>query len=135
MIDSEARYGNLRRRKASLFFDCIFYDKWTGSILSSMLHGNRTFNELLEDFYISPSNLSRVLKKLNKYHLIDRCVIDETPVRIEYAITDCGKECVEMVLGAHSDFVIKWIPEEVYLDESYYESLVKNDPLNKRKKP
>jgi|SRR3989338_1861692 len=70
--------------------------KWTLLILRE-LHNNGTkrFNELSREMKkISPRTLSRRLKELEHLELVSRKRFNETPPRVEYSLTDKGKELI-----------------------------------------
>lgn len=76
--------------------------KWTLCILHELYKGNmcdKRFNELkgqLGD--ITPKTLSTRLKELEKEGLITKTVDSSTvPVKCEYALTESGKELMEIV--------------------------------------
>jgi DNA-binding HxlR family transcriptional regulator len=66
--------------------------RWTGAILSVLMEGPLRFSEigqLVPD--LSDRLLSERLKELENEGLVERRVIDETPVRVEYALTEKGR--------------------------------------------
>ncbi len=65
--------------------------RWSGGILSAMLDGATRFSEIraaIPD--ISDRMLSGRLKELEADGLVERGVIPETPVRVEYCLTEKG---------------------------------------------
>lgn len=80
-------------------------DKWSLLILSA-LHTNGTirYKELkaaIPD--ISQKMLSSTLKKLEEYRLVNRKMYAEIPPRVEYSLTDSGKELMPSV-----QMIIEW---------------------------
>src|SRR6058998_1959894 len=72
--------------------------RWTGAILRAMLVGVSRFSELTETVPgLSDRMLSERLKELEAEGLVVRSVIPETPVRIEYHLTDKGRSLVSVV--------------------------------------
>ena len=70
--------------------------KWTLLILRE-LHNNGTkrFNELIKEMEnISPRTLSQRLKELERLELISKNRFNEIPPRVEYSLTDKGKELI-----------------------------------------
>ncbi|MDY6966513.1 MAG: helix-turn-helix domain-containing protein [Halobacteriota archaeon] len=68
--------------------------KWTMCIIS-LLEDEKPirYNEIKSALgVISPKSLSDILKLLEKEGLIERKVYPETPPRVEYSLTDEGKE-------------------------------------------
>jgi DNA-binding HxlR family transcriptional regulator len=65
--------------------------RWTGAILYSLFHGLKRFSDL-EDAVpgLSARMLSERLKELETEGLVNRQVLPETPVRIEYTLTAKG---------------------------------------------
>ena len=68
--------------------------KWAVLIISTLgNHGRMRFNEIMEDLKgISPRTLTDELKILEAEGLISRKSFDEIPPRVEYALTEDGKE-------------------------------------------
>jgi DNA-binding HxlR family transcriptional regulator len=66
--------------------------RWTGAILLVLMDGPLRFSEirqLVPD--VSDRLLSERLKELEAESIVVRCVYDETPVRVEYALTPKGQ--------------------------------------------
>ena len=71
--------------------------KWTLLILRE-LHNNGTkrFNDLIREMEnISPRTLSKRLKELEKLELISKKRFNEIPPRVEYSLTNKGKELIK----------------------------------------
>ncbi len=78
--------------------------RWTGSIVRAMLAGHQRFSDLAATIPgISDRMLSERLKELEAEGIAERVVIPETPVRIEYRLTEKGR-----ALGALIDAVSAW---------------------------
>jgi DNA-binding HxlR family transcriptional regulator len=72
--------------------------RWTGAILRAMLVGITRFSDLTETIPgLSDRMLSERLKELESEGLIFRSVIPETPVRIEYHLTEKGRSLFSVV--------------------------------------
>jgi len=78
--------------------------RWTGLIIRSLLSGSKRFSDIQE---IIPALSARMLterfKELEKLGIITRSVYPEMPVRIEYALTDKGRD-----LENSMDEIQKW---------------------------
>jgi DNA-binding HxlR family transcriptional regulator len=64
--------------------------RWMGLIVYQLLSGNKRFSDLEKDIPISAKILSERLKELEKEKILIRTVYPETPVRIEYTLTEKG---------------------------------------------
>jgi DNA-binding HxlR family transcriptional regulator len=66
--------------------------RWTGAILMVLLDGPMRFSEIgatVPD--VSDRLLSERLKELEAEGIVERDVVDGTPVRVEYALTEKGR--------------------------------------------
>ena len=68
----------------------LLSQRWTGLIIFQLLSGSQRFSHLTEVIGISGRLLSERLKNLEAQGLVTRTVYPETPVRIEYALTEKG---------------------------------------------
>lgn len=67
--------------------------RWNGIIIHVLLDGPKRFKDLTEIIpNISQKMLSERLKELENEGLLDRKVIDDTPVKVFYQLTDKGKK-------------------------------------------
>jgi DNA-binding HxlR family transcriptional regulator len=74
----------------------------------------KRFNEFLNSIEeINPKTLSIRLRELEKDRLIKREVFNETPVRIEYYLTEKGK-ALQPILEQMALFSIKYCCEQVF---------------------
>jgi len=64
--------------------------RWVNMIVYELLSGPKRFNQLLDQLEISAKMLSERLKFLEDNEILMRRVYDETPIRIEYELTDKG---------------------------------------------
>lgn len=73
---------------------------------------------------LSDTMLAQRLRELAQAGLIQRRVIPSTPVRVEYDLTDKGRE-LEPVMRALSDWAHKWLapPEDRDLDVHSHASM------------
>ncbi|HHW37016.1 MAG TPA: helix-turn-helix transcriptional regulator [Bacillales bacterium] len=66
--------------------------RWMGLIISQLLVGPQRFGEMESSLPISGKLLSERLKELEKWGVVTRNVYPEIPVRIEYELTERGRE-------------------------------------------
>lgn len=66
--------------------------KWTRAIIERLLaNGSMRYSELGDSIDgISDKVLSETLEELEAYELVDREVIDDRPVKVEYSLTEAG---------------------------------------------
>ncbi len=90
--------------------------KFTMLILRNMMHvGQKRFNQFLEIEDINAKILSARLKEMEKDGLITREVFHETPVRIEYTLTEKGR-ALEPILDQMAAYSMKYCPKDVFKD-------------------
>jgi len=95
----------------------IIGKKFTIHILRNItiLHQNR-FNQFLESIEgINPKTLSVRLKEMEKNELIKRIIFNETPIRIEYNITEKGKTLTPIIMQMAA-FSMKYCSCEIFKD-------------------
>ena len=95
----------------------IIGKKFTIHILRNitMLHQNR-FNQFLESIEgINPKTLSVRLKEMEKSELIKRTVFNETPIRIEYSVTEKGR-ALKPIIMQMAAFSMKYCSCEIFKD-------------------
>lgn len=68
----------------------ILAHRWTGLIIYQLFSGSQRFSDIKSAVGISSRLLSERLKYLEKEGIIKREVFPETPVRIEYSLTEKG---------------------------------------------
>jgi DNA-binding HxlR family transcriptional regulator len=87
--------------------------RWTGAILRAMVAGVNRFSDLSATVPgLSDKMLSERLKELESRGIVVRRVIPVTPVRIEYELTDKGRD-LEQVVQALADWTERWGPESL----------------------
>ncbi len=85
--------------------------RWTGAILSSMLSGATRFTDIVHAVPgLSDRLLSERLKELELEGIVTRIVHPDTPVRIEYTLTEKGRD-LSRVTDAVSDWAHRWLDE------------------------
>ena len=85
--------------------------RWTGSVIQLLLHGRMRYAELraaIPD--ISDRMLSERLRELETEGIVARTVVPETPVRVEYELTEKGR-ALEHALAAVGKWAERWITE------------------------
>jgi DNA-binding HxlR family transcriptional regulator len=94
----------------------IIGKKWTVLIVREMLRGTKQFNRFLENIEgITPKVLTERLRELQKLGILKRRIVSECPVRVEYEMTDLGRE-FEPVLLAAASFSMRNLPKIVFKD-------------------
>jgi DNA-binding HxlR family transcriptional regulator len=90
--------------------------KWAVLIIREMFRGTTQFNRFLENIEgITPKVLTERLRELEKFGIIKRRIVSEYPIRVEYEMTDLGKE-FEPVLLAAASFSMRNMPKIVFKD-------------------
>ena len=94
----------------------IIGKKWTVIIIREMFRGTTQFNRFLENIDgITPKVLTERLRELQKFGIVRRRIVSEYPIRVEYEMTDLGKE-FEPVLLAAASFSMRNMPKIVFKD-------------------
>jgi len=84
--------------------------KWTGAIVFLLLKGPSRFTTLREAIPdITDRMLSERLQELEREAILERKVLPETPVRVEYSLTKKGR-ALGSAVDAIADWAHKWIP-------------------------
>ena len=88
--------------------------RWTGAIIFVLMESPRCrFATLRKEIHdITDRMLSERLFELEQEDIVERTVIPETPVRVEYALTKKGRELAAAV-DAIGDWAKKWIETDV----------------------
>ena len=84
--------------------------RWTGAILQTLLQGKCRYAAIkgaIPD--ITDRMLSERLRSLEAQGLVERAVIPETPVRVEYELTTKGRE-LQSALREIGSWAERWIP-------------------------
>lgn len=66
--------------------------KWTLLILRELLGGTKRFGELRAALGVNPKTLTDRLRDLEARGVLDRTVYPEVPPRVEYDLTERGRE-------------------------------------------
>ena len=87
--------------------------RWTGVIVRALLSGASRFGEIRSTVPgLSDRLLSERLKELEAEGIVERQVLPETPVRIEYRLTPKG-EALASVVTAMSAWAEEWLSPQV----------------------
>jgi DNA-binding HxlR family transcriptional regulator len=94
----------------------IIGKKWAVLIIREMFRGTTQFNRFLENIEgVTPKVLTERLRELEKLGIVKRRIVSEYPIKVEYGLTDLGKE-FEPVLLAAGSFSMRYMPEAVFKD-------------------
>ena len=82
--------------------------RWTGAIIFVLLHSRCRFATLREAIPdITDRMLSERLQQLEEEGIVERTVVPDTPVRVEYALTKKGRD-LNTAFEAISTWANKW---------------------------
>lgn len=74
--------------------------RWVGAILRVLVSGPKRFNELLCAVPgLSDRLLTERLRELEREGVVTRSVSAERPVRVSYALTECGRSLSELIVA------------------------------------
>ncbi|WP_222853419.1 winged helix-turn-helix transcriptional regulator [Fodinicola acaciae] len=83
--------------------------RWNGVILRELLLGATRFAQIRAAIpEMTDKMLSSRLRELEDEGLVSRTVIDERPVRVEYALTEMGRD-LEEAINALSSWADRWL--------------------------
>ena len=84
--------------------------RWTGAIIFVLLKSRCRFATLRDAIPdITDRMLSDRLQELEQEGIVERTVVPETPVRVEYELTKKGRALASAV-SAISEWADKWVP-------------------------
>jgi DNA-binding HxlR family transcriptional regulator len=84
--------------------------RWMGIVLRVLLSGPHRFNEIMAAVPgLSDPLLAQRLRELEARGLVTRKVSTSAPVRVEYELTDAGRD-LENAMKALSVWAQKWLP-------------------------
>jgi DNA-binding HxlR family transcriptional regulator len=85
--------------------------RWSGAILRALLSGTTRFSDIQSAVPgLSDRLVSERLKELDSEGIVERVVIPDTPVRIEYRLTEKGKALLP-ALEALSEWAETWLQD------------------------
>ena len=95
----------------------IIGKKFTIHIIRNMaMQGHTRFNQMLDSIEdANPKTLSARLKEMEKANLITRKVYNEIPIKIEYKLTDKGKD-LQGILDQMAAFSMRHYPKQIFKD-------------------
>lgn len=84
--------------------------RWSGAILRALMDGRRRYAEIKAVIPgVSDTMLSQRLRWLQREGVIERRVLDSSPVRVEYRLTPKGA-ALAPVVDALKDWAHAWLP-------------------------
>lgn len=84
--------------------------RWTGAIIEALMDGPQRFMQLIERIPgLHDRLLSERLKELEVEGIVQRRVYNETPIRIEYELTEKGRALEKVVAELHK-WADRWVP-------------------------
>jgi len=89
----------------------ILSQRWTTLILYQLMTGPQRYCTMTEKLGVSGKMLSERLKDLEKQGFVIRNVYPETPVRIEYSLSEKGKSLTP-IMKEIENWSQKWIEIE-----------------------
>lgn len=81
-------------------------DKWSVAVLEELCERPRRFNELRRLIPVTQKSLTATLRRLERSGIVERVVISDRPVAVEYRITALGK-----TLRGPVDILLRWSDE------------------------
>jgi DNA-binding HxlR family transcriptional regulator len=94
----------------------IIGKKWAVLIIREIFRGTTQFNRFLENIEgITPKVLTERLRELQKFGIVRRRIVSEYPIRVEYEMTDLGREFEPVLLSAAS-FSMRNMPKIIFKD-------------------
>jgi DNA-binding HxlR family transcriptional regulator len=86
----------------------LLSQRWTALVIYQLLLGTQRFSVIQSSIGISGKVLSDRLKELERLDIVKREVIPETPVIIEYSLTEKGRS-MEPILKTIENWSQTWI--------------------------
>jgi DNA-binding HxlR family transcriptional regulator len=85
--------------------------RWTGALIHLLMNGRLRFAELRTAVpEISDRMLSERLRELETEGIVERIVVPDTPVRVEYELTEKG-HALEQALAAVGKWAERWVTD------------------------
>lgn len=83
--------------------------RWTGVILRALLYGASRFGQIRDAVpELTDKMLAIRLKELEAEGIVTRTVIPDTPVRIEYGLTEKGRD-LQQAIEVLGDWADRWL--------------------------
>ncbi|RDW20288.1 MarR family transcriptional regulator [Oceanobacillus arenosus] len=92
----------------------LLSQKWTTLVIYQLLLGTHRFSEIQSSIGVSGKVLSNRLKDLENLEIVKREVIPETPVIIEYSLTEKGRS-MEPIIRDIEKWSQLWVNEDAEL--------------------
>lgn len=89
----------------------LLSQRWTALVIYQLLLGKQRFSEIQSAIGISGKVLSDRLKDLEQQGIVNREVIPDTPVVIEYSLTEKGHS-MEPILRTIENWSQEWVKSE-----------------------
>ena len=87
----------------------ILGKRWTGLIVNVLLEGPKRFSALAARLeLVSERMLSERLKELEFHGIVERQVLPDTPVRVQYELTEKGR-ALSGVVAAIESWASQWV--------------------------
>ena len=90
----------------------ILNHRWNTLLIYQLLEGPKRFSAIINQLGISSRVLTERLKELELEGIVERKVFPETPVRIEYSLTQKGFALEAIIRG-----IEEWSQEWIELEE------------------
>ena len=85
--------------------------RWNTQIVRGLLSGDVRFTDLRQGVGVSDHVLSERLKELEAEGIVTRTVTPTTPVRIEYGLTEKGRD-LERVMQELAEWAERWAEDD-----------------------
>ncbi len=83
--------------------------RWIGAILRVLVNGPARFNEIMAAVpNLSDRLLTERLRELEREGLVSRTVSPERPIKVTYALTDCGRSLSAIICNVGS-WAERWV--------------------------
>ncbi len=104
--------------------------KWSVNIIRDLLMDKKRFKDFLQSNKdISTKMLSLRLKELEKDGIIEKIIVQKTPLQIEYSITEKGKDLgnvlFEIAMFSYKHYQSEVIKENAKIDKARFEKWVR----------
>ncbi|MBL7499360.1 helix-turn-helix transcriptional regulator [Frankia sp. CNm7] len=122
-----------RRQEAKIAYDAFLAccpsrqvldaisDKWVCLVLSALATGPRRYGQLQDEIAgVSPKMLTQTLRSLERDGLVDRTVTAQVPVRVDYSLTELGRDLQAVIYG-----IKRWAErnvEQIYQARAVYDA-------------
>jgi DNA-binding HxlR family transcriptional regulator len=83
--------------------------RWVGAVLRFLVSGPARFNEILSAVPgLSDRLLTERLRELEREGLVTRTVSQDRPIRVTYALTECGRSLSDIICTV-GDWAERWV--------------------------